>query len=40
VAAVLNPLETLTERQLEDGEGYVSIMRQNLETLRSALGCA
>lgn len=38
--AVLNPLETLTERQLEDGEGYVSIMRQNLETLRSALGCA
>jgi len=38
--AVLNPLETLTEDQQEAGEGYVSIMRQNLETLRSALGCA
>ena len=28
--AVLNPLETLTETQLEAGEGYVSIMRHNL----------
>jgi zinc transport system substrate-binding protein len=38
--AVLNPLETLTESQIEAGAGYVSIMRQNLEILRSALGCA
>jgi zinc transport system substrate-binding protein len=37
--AVLNPLEGLTEEEAESGQGYVSVMRQNLEALRSALGC-
>jgi zinc transport system substrate-binding protein len=38
--AVLNPLEGLTQAQLEAGEDYGSLMRENLRTLRSALGCA
>ncbi|HEX5949874.1 MAG TPA: zinc ABC transporter substrate-binding protein, partial [Actinomycetota bacterium] len=38
--AVLNPLEGLTQTQLEAGEDYGSVMRQNLEALRGALGCA
>ncbi|MGA9160486.1 MAG: metal ABC transporter substrate-binding protein [Actinomycetota bacterium] len=38
--AVLNPIESLTDAQVEAGEDYLSIMRQNLETLRKALGCA
>jgi len=38
--AVLNPLESLTAQQVADGEGYVSVMRDNLATLRGALGCA
>ncbi len=38
--AVLNPIESLTDAQVEAGEDYVSIMRRNLETLREALGCA
>ena len=38
--AVLNPLESITSEQLAAGEDYVSIMEQNLETLRRALGCS
>jgi zinc transport system substrate-binding protein len=38
--AVLNPLEGLTQEQSQAGEGYVSLMRGNLETLRDALGCS
>jgi zinc transport system substrate-binding protein len=38
--AVLNPLESITADQLAAGQDYVSIMQENLETLRSALGCA
>jgi zinc transport system substrate-binding protein len=38
--AVLNPIEGLTERQLDAGEDYGSVMRRNLETLSVALGCA
>jgi zinc transport system substrate-binding protein len=38
--AVLNPLESLTRDQLDAGQDYASVMRQNLATLRSALGCA
>ena len=38
--AVLNPLEGLVQDQLDAGEDYVSVMRENLETLRSGLGCA
>jgi zinc transport system substrate-binding protein len=38
--AVLNPLEGLTQSELEAGDDYGSVMRRNLETLRGALGCA
>lgn len=37
--AVLNPLEGLTQEQLEAGEDYGSVMRRNLQTLRGALDC-
>jgi zinc transport system substrate-binding protein len=37
--AVLNPLEGLTEDELARGENYFSVMRENLATLRKALGC-
>jgi zinc transport system substrate-binding protein len=38
--AVLNPLEGLTEEEIEKGADYFSIMRENLDALRLALGCA
>jgi zinc transport system substrate-binding protein len=38
--AVLNPLEGLTEREIEAGADYFSVMRDNLAILRRALGCA
>lgn len=38
--AVLNPLEGLTEEELDAGEDYVSVMRDNLAALRTALGCS
>jgi zinc transport system substrate-binding protein len=38
-AAVLNPIEGLTEAEAERGEDYFSLMRRNLATLRKALGC-
>jgi zinc transport system substrate-binding protein len=38
--AVLNPLEGLSEEELEAGEDYFSVMRENLATLRKALGCS
>jgi zinc transport system substrate-binding protein len=37
--AVLNPLEGLTEEELESGATYFTVMRRNLAALRSALGC-
>jgi zinc transport system substrate-binding protein len=37
--AVLNPLEGLTEQELDEGEDYLSVMRENLAALRQALGC-
>jgi zinc transport system substrate-binding protein len=37
--ASLDPLESLTEDKVEAGEDYVSVMRENLATLRVALGC-
>jgi zinc transport system substrate-binding protein len=37
--AVLNPLESLTPDQLSAGDDYLSVMRSNLATLRTALGC-
>lgn len=37
--AVLNPIEGLTRDQLSAGRSYVTVMRDNLATLRTALGC-
>jgi zinc transport system substrate-binding protein len=37
--AVLNPLEGLTLAELDRGEDYFSIMRDNLAALEQALGC-
>ncbi len=37
--AVLNPLEGLSEAEATAGKTYVSVMRENLATLRQALGC-
>jgi zinc transport system substrate-binding protein len=37
--AVLNPLEGLTEEELERGENYFTVMRANLDALREGLGC-
>jgi zinc transport system substrate-binding protein len=39
-AASLDPLEGLGEDDLAAGEDYISIMRANLEALRTALGCS
>jgi zinc transport system substrate-binding protein len=38
--SVLNPLEGLTPEQLDAGEDYVSVMHENLDALRSGLGCS
>ena len=38
--AVLNPLEGLTQEQVDAGEDYLSVMRQNLAALEDGLGCA
>jgi zinc transport system substrate-binding protein len=37
--AVLNPLEGLTPDEVKAGQSYVTVMRSNLATLRTALGC-
>ena len=37
--AVLNPLEGLTEDQVDAGDDYFTIMRANLAALRKALEC-
>ena len=37
--AVLNPLEGLTEEELDRGENYFTVMRANLEVLKDGLGC-
>jgi zinc transport system substrate-binding protein len=37
--AALNPLEGLTEDELDAGENYFTVMRDNLAALRRALGC-
>ncbi|MEW6154699.1 MAG: zinc ABC transporter substrate-binding protein [Actinomycetota bacterium] len=37
--AVLNPLEGLTDEEARAGKTYAAIMRENLGTLRPALGC-
>ena len=37
VTAVLNPIEGLSEEDIEAGEDYFSVMRKNLEALQKAL---
>ena len=37
--AVLNPLEGLSQEEVDQGEDYFSVMRENLVALRQALGC-
>ena len=37
--AVLNPLEGLSDDEVEAGKDYAAVMRDNLSSLRSALGC-
>jgi zinc transport system substrate-binding protein len=39
-AALLSPIEGLTEDQVDAGDDYASIMRSNLSALTEALGCA
>ena len=36
----LNPLEGLTDREVERGDDYVSVMDSNLTKLRTALACS
>jgi zinc transport system substrate-binding protein len=38
--AVLNPLEGLSEDELDRGEDYLSVMRENLAALRQGLDCS
>lgn len=38
--AVLNPLEGLTEEELDRGENYFTVMEANLAALRDGLGCS
>jgi zinc transport system substrate-binding protein len=40
VTAVMNPLEGLTQQQVQAGEDYLSVMRSNLAALRRGLDCA
>ncbi|MGH9278275.1 MAG: metal ABC transporter solute-binding protein, Zn/Mn family, partial [Acidimicrobiales bacterium] len=37
--AVLDPIEGLSDENVKAGKSYVSVMRENLAALRSALGC-
>ena len=37
---VLNPLESLTERERAHGDDYLSVMRSNLAKIRTALACS
>ena len=39
-SSVLDPIESLTDEQVEAGEDYLSVMRENLDILRKALGCS
>lgn len=34
---VLNPLESLTDKQIKNGENYVSVMKENLEALKESI---
>ena len=34
---ILNPLESLTDKQIKDGENYLSVMRENLTALKESI---
>jgi zinc transport system substrate-binding protein len=36
---VLDPIEGLTDQEINAGEDYFSVQRKNLAALRKALGC-
>jgi zinc transport system substrate-binding protein len=36
----LNPLEGLSDDEIDAGADYLSVMRDNLQSLRDALGCS
>jgi zinc transport system substrate-binding protein len=38
--AVLDPVESLSSEQLKSGATYISVMTQNLATLKTGLGCS
>jgi zinc transport system substrate-binding protein len=38
--AVLDPLEGLDQDRADEGVGYIEVMQENLESLRSGLGCS
>jgi zinc transport system substrate-binding protein len=38
--AVLDPIESLTPDEVSSGADYASVMRENLDELRTALGCS
>lgn len=35
--SVLNPLESLTQKQMDEGETYISVMQQNLKALQESI---
>jgi len=37
--AILDPIEGLSQERLDAGDDYLSVMRENLSALRTALGC-
>ncbi|MEX0990351.1 MAG: zinc ABC transporter substrate-binding protein [Actinomycetota bacterium] len=37
--AILNPLEGLSQEQADAGADYLSVMRENLDVMRTGLGC-
>jgi len=37
--SVLDPVEGLSSRRLDEGDDYASVMREDLNALRKALGC-
>lgn len=36
---ILNPLEGLTDKEINEGKSYIQVMKDNLQNLRSALEC-
>lgn len=36
--SVLNPIGNLTQKEIQQGKNYLTVMQENLETLKKALG--